>query len=91
MKVKMKITAIVPVFNEEKTIKNVLTTLIKSKIIDDIIVVNDASTDGSLKKIKSLKSKKLKIISLKKNLGKSDAVKIAIKNLKTEILFFYLK
>ncbi len=84
----MKITAIVPVFNEEKTIKNVLTTLNKSKIIDEIVVVNDASTDKSLKEIKSIKSKKLKIISLKKNLGKSDAVKIAVKNLKTDILFF---
>ncbi len=84
----MKTTAIVPVFNEEKTIKNVLTTLNKSRIIDEIIVVNDASTDKSLKKIKSFKSKKLKIISLKKNLGKSDAVKIAAKNLKTDILFF---
>jgi len=87
-KSKLKITAIVPVFNEEKTIKNVLTTLNRSKIIYEIIVVNDASTDKSLREIKSVKSKKLKIISLKKNLGKSDAIKIAAKNLKTDFLFF---
>ena len=60
----------------------------KKQIIDEIIVVNDASTDKSLKKIKSFKSKKLKVISLKKNFGKSDAIKIATKNLKTNILFF---
>jgi len=84
----MKITTIVPVFNEEKTIKKVLTTLNNSKLIDEIRVVNDASTDNSLKKIKGIRSKKLKIISLKKNLGKSGAVKVATKNLKTDILFF---
>ena len=84
----MKVTAIVPVFNEEKTVKKVLTTLNNSRLIDEIRVINDASTDKSLKKIKSIKSKKLKIISLKKNLGKSGAVKVAIENLKTDILFF---
>jgi len=85
---KMKITAIIPVFNEEKTIKSILNVINGSELINEIIVVDDASNDNSLKKIKSVKSKKLKIISLKKNLGKSDAVKVAAKNLRTDILLF---
>ena len=84
----MKITAIIPVFNEEKTIKSILNVINGSELINEIIVVDDASNDNSLKKIKSVKSKKLKIISLKKNLGKSDAVKVAAKNLRTDILLF---
>jgi len=66
----MKTTTIVPVFNEEKTIKKVLAVLNRSRLIDEIIVVNDASTDNSLNEIKKIKSKKLRLISLKKNLGK---------------------
>lgn len=84
----MKTTAIVPVFNEERTVRTVLTALNNSTSINEIIVVDDASTDESLKEIKSVRSKKIKIISLKKNLGKSDAVKVAAKNLKTDILLF---
>ena len=81
----MKTTAIVPVFNEEKTIKKVLAVLDSSKLIDEIIVVNDASTDNSLNEIKKVKSKKLRLISLRKNVGKSGAVKIAAKNLETDV------
>jgi glycosyltransferase involved in cell wall biosynthesis len=84
----MKTTAIVPVYNEGKTIKNVLNTLINSDLINEIIVVDDSSFDNTLEIVKSLKCKKLKIISLEKNIGKSDAVKIATKNLKTDVLFF---
>ena len=87
----MKTTAIVPVFNEEKTIRNILFTLNNSELIDEIVVVDDGSTDNSLEEIKSFEremSKKLKDISLKKNLGKGDAVRIATKNLETDILFF---
>jgi len=84
----MKTTAIVPVFNEEKTVKKVLTVLNNSDLVNDIIVVDDASSDDSLKKIKDVKSNKLRLISLKKNLGKSGAVKLAAQNLKTDILLF---
>lgn len=85
---KIKITAILPIFNEEKTVANVLSILIHSKSLDKIIVVDDASTDNSLEIIKKFQSKKLKIIYLSENLGKSGAVKIAVKNLQTDILFF---
>ena len=84
----MKITAVVPVFNEEKTLINVLDVINKAELINEIIVVDDASSDNSRKKINSIKSNKLTIISLKKNLGKSDAVKVAVKSTKTDILFF---
>ncbi|MCD6109218.1 glycosyltransferase [bacterium] len=84
----MKVTAILPAFNEEKTIANVLTTLINSDLINEIIVVDDASTDNTLRIVQSFDCKKLQIISLEKNVGKSDAVKIATINLETEILFF---
>ncbi|MBW2062178.1 MAG: glycosyltransferase [Deltaproteobacteria bacterium] len=87
----MKTTALVPVFNEEKTIKNVLSTLNNSELIEEIVVVDDGSTDNSLEKVRIFKretSKKLKVISLKENVGKGGAVKIATKDLKTEIIFF---
>ncbi len=84
----MKTTAILPIFNEEKTVANVLSVLLKSKLLNEIIVIDDASTDNSFDIVKSFKSDKLKIIHLEKNLGKSGAVKIAVKNTTADILFF---
>jgi len=84
----MKTTAILPIFNEEKTVAKVLSVLLKSKLLNEVVVVDDASTDNSLNIIKNFKSSKLKIIHLEKNLGKSGAVKIAVKKTKSDILFF---
>ena len=84
----MKITTILPIFNEEKTVANVLSVLLKAEQLDEIIVIDDASTDNSLNIIKSFKSGKLKIIHLEENLGKSGAVKIAVKKTRSDILFF---
>ena len=50
------ITIIVPVFNEESTIKEILVKILKLKVKKQIIIVDDASNDGTMKKI--IKGKK---------------------------------
>ncbi|MFA6322457.1 MAG: glycosyltransferase family 2 protein [Candidatus Buchananbacteria bacterium] len=84
----MKTTAILPIFNEEKTVAQVLAVLIASPWLDEIIVIDDASEDNSLKIVKQFSSEKLKVIHLDKNLGKSGAVKYAVDQTKTDVLFF---
>ena len=85
----MKVTAVVPVYNEEKTVKGVLDTLLSSKRIDNIIVVDGGSTDNTPSILKKYKIKKMKIIRLKKPEGKGNAVKTATKNIKSEIILFF--
>ena len=76
------LSIVVPVFNEEKTITNVINELIYLKKICkiEIIVVNDGSTDKSKKIINNNKSKISKIIHFEKNKGKGKAVIEGIKN-----------
>ncbi|MCK5020634.1 MAG: glycosyltransferase family 2 protein [Candidatus Peribacteraceae bacterium] len=83
----MKVTAVVPIFNEERTILNVLSTLNKSELISEIVVVDDASTDNSLELVRNFSSNKLKVIHLKNNVGKSGAVREVARNIYTDILF----
>ena len=48
----MKLSILIPVYNEEKTIIDVLQRIIKTKGDDidyEIIVINDGSTDGTKK------------------------------------------
>jgi len=78
----MKLSIIIPVFNEENTIKKVLLKVSSVKVFDwekEIIVVDDASTDdtlGIIKKIKSEISFKLAIHG--KNMGKGAAIRTAL-------------
>ena len=78
-------TAVIPVYNEEKTLAGVLRALKKSKYINDILVINDGSTDSSLKIAKKYN---INIINLKRNLGKSEAIKKICANMDTDIIFF---
>lgn len=76
----MKLSVIIPVLNEEATIKQILSKVIDLKDMFEIIVVNDGSTDSTLNILEKLKkttkySKKLKIISHKTNLGKGSAIR----------------
>ena len=45
---KNKISVIIPFYNEENTLNSVFNNLVKLSFIDQIILVNDGSTDDSL-------------------------------------------
>lgn len=79
----MILSIIIPVYNEKKTIEEVLKRVKKVKITGikkEIIVVDDASTDGTKKILKKLelKSPDLKIFYHQNNQGKGVAVKTGL-------------
>jgi len=83
----MKIAAIVPAFNEEKTIGPILKELCNMKILDEIIVVSDGSTDNTVAIARNyVKDYKVKVIEHKENMGKSQAVITGVNNTKAEII-----
>lgn len=75
------VSLIIPIFNEEKTLKTVIKRCANQNCISQIIVVNDGSTDNSKNIIDKLKTKitNLSIINHNKNLGKGSAIKNALK------------
>ena len=81
----MKLSIIVPVYNEEKTISKILDKLVKVNlgIKKEIIIINDGSTDNSKKVIENyLKDKKTQInfkFKNKENGGKGSAIKEGVK------------
>lgn len=85
----MNISVVIPCYNEERTIKNVLFKILNSreKIIE-IIIVDDYSTDGSRKIIEEFEEKdaRIKKIFHEKNLGKGAALRSAFKVSKGEII-----
>lgn len=73
----MKLSIIVPVYNEQETVGQILKKLIKQKDVFEIIVVDDGSTDNSVKQIKKVKDKKIKLFS-KENGGKGTAFRYGL-------------
>ncbi len=67
----MMISALIPAFNEEKTIGNVISVLKSCKKIDEILVINDGSEDDTSDIAKSYN---IEVIDLECNLGKGGAI-----------------
>lgn len=89
----MKVTAVVPVYNEEKTVGGVLEVLTSNSEIDELLVINGGSTDTTtqiIKKFTNLKKPKVRIINFKTNEGgKGKAVREGTKNLKSDIIMLF--
>ncbi len=71
----MKLTIIIPVYNEIKTVETLINKVLLSEVKKQVIVVDDFSSDGSRELIlKYFKSKVDKIILHDKNYGKGAAI-----------------
>jgi len=96
MMIKMKkLSVIIPVYNEEKTVEKVLDYICGKKfpLELEILVVNDGSYDSSEEIVKNFikrykaKSKKIKVkLFSKKNEGKGSAVRLGIKMARGNII-----
>lgn len=85
----MKVTVIIPSFNEAQTLPIILKKLINLKINHtlEIIVVDDGSTDNTHEIVKKLlKSRKILLITNKINIGKGGAIKKALKKASGEVI-----
>lgn len=82
----MKLSVIIPVFNEEKTIEKIVEKVLLEETSKEIIIVDDGSTDKTGEIIKKLRNPKIKKIFHSKNLGKGAAVRTGIKNAKGDVL-----
>lgn len=82
----MKITILIPCYNEEKTIKKcVESCLLQTRMPDEIIVVDDGSTDKTAEILKSF-GRKIRVIKTPKNTGnKSGAQEFGLRYVKGDI------
>lgn len=80
----MKISVILPAYNEEKTITKIIDLVHNVKLIDgvtkELIIIDDGSTDLTFEKIMQAKIrfKKIKFVKHEQNKGKGAAVKSGI-------------
>jgi len=79
----MKLSVVIPVYNEKDTIEEIVGLVRGVEGIDkEIIIVDDASTDGSIEILKRLGQKypDLKIFYKDENKGKGDTLKVGFEH-----------
>ena len=79
------ISVIIPVYNEENSIKEVLER-IPNHHRYEIILIDDGSTDRSIKKVKQIKGKNIIVVKHNKNLGYGAALLTGFKHAKGDII-----
>ena len=69
---------VVPVFNEENTVGQVIEELTNKYSETKIIIVNDGSTDGTVNILENLSKDNLVTLNLEKNSGKGAAMRMGL-------------
>jgi len=81
MNVSMKFSVIIPVYNEVNTINEIINRVKATGLVDEILAVDDGSTDGSRDVLASLNDTGIvKVIFHETNQGKGKAVRTGIQN-----------
>jgi polyisoprenyl-phosphate glycosyltransferase len=80
-----RVAAIVPAYNEQETLTDVISVLKSTSRIDEIFVVSDGSTDETVEIARALK---VKAIHLVRNQGKGRAMAIGVAHTDAEVLLF---
>ncbi|HHW08040.1 MAG TPA: glycosyltransferase family 2 protein [Clostridia bacterium] len=81
----MQVSAIIPAFNEEKTVAGVIRPLMQVPAIGEIIVVNDGSTDNTEAVAREAGAT---VISSPCNRGKGGAMMLGVEHATHEVLLF---
>jgi len=82
-----KISVVLPLYNGEQFLNQAIDSLINQTFKDfELIIVDDASTDSSLKIARSLKDKRIKILLNKANQGLSKTLNQGIKAAKASVI-----
>ncbi len=86
---KKLVSVIIPAFNEEKTVAEVVKVCLKTPEVGEIIVVNDGSQDKTKERLQVFRDKnKVKVVNLPKNRGKGYAVAQGIRAARYDYLLF---
>jgi glycosyltransferase involved in cell wall biosynthesis len=83
----MALSVIIPVYNEKNTINEILIRVQAMDMVDEIIVVDDGSVDGTREILQEMDGVGLiKIVYHEKNQGKGAAVVTGIKNSEGDVI-----
>jgi glycosyltransferase involved in cell wall biosynthesis len=83
----LKLSVVIPVHNEKKTLDELISRVEAVNLEKEIIIVDDASTDGTRQLLKKYEEReKFKVIYQQKNTGKGSALRVGFDKAEGEII-----
>ncbi len=82
----MKLSIVIPIYNEEKTLMTILEKVRAQDFEKEIILVDDGSTDGTREILKSLDYPEVRIFLQKENQGKGAALRTGFAEVTGDII-----
>ncbi len=84
----MRLTFLLPVFNERATVEQILQNIEETGLADHIIIVDDASTDGTRELLQQLVSSnpRLELHLHERNQGKGAALRTGFRKVETDLV-----
>jgi len=83
----MKLSVIIPVYNEVESIREIVRRVQKARLANEIVIVDDGSTDGTRDLLSELDGKRsVRVIFHEQNQGKGGAVCTGISNARGDVL-----
>jgi dolichol-phosphate mannosyltransferase len=82
----MRLSVIIPVYNERDTIVEAISRLRAVPLEQEIVVVDDASTDGTAELVEALVGPDLKLLRQPHNRGKGAAIRRALEEVTGEVV-----
>lgn len=73
-----KVTIVMPCFNEELTIGEIIKRVLREECVGELIIVDDGSTDETLRNIEKIRNKRVRVLKNKKNSGKGYSIRRGI-------------
>ncbi len=82
-----RVSVVIPTYNQEAYISQALASVLEQSYQDfEIVIVNDASTDQTCKKIQQIKDHRIRIFNLEQNQGESAATNYGIQQSRGELI-----
>jgi glycosyltransferase involved in cell wall biosynthesis len=82
----MKISVVIPVYNESSTITQLIARVKNVPLDKEIIVVDDCSTDGTTEVLKNISDSSVRLLFHEKNQGKGAALRTGFAQVKGDIV-----
>jgi glycosyltransferase involved in cell wall biosynthesis len=81
----MHVSVVVPAYNEAGRVSAVLQSVVASELVDEVIVVDDGSEDGTADEARGYP---VRVVSLPENLGKAAALDAGIHHARNDVFLF---
>lgn len=83
---KRKLSVVIPIYNEIATVEAIVTAVKATGIVDEIIIVDDCSNDGTRELLRQLAGDNVKVFYHEVNRGKGAAVRTAFGQVSGDIV-----